>query len=168
MKNVILGLFILGLTTQIHAQDPVINEQLPEVYVVHNYKYLSSTNSEEVAIPVEELHLKVSDFDIKNLDIYSDENEFYDVYFFIPEGKVLASYNENGDLLSTVERYRDIQLPTSVLESINERFPNWSASKNVYLVNYHEFGKTKKIYKITLENGKQRIRVKVNASGSFL
>lgn len=168
MKNIILGLFILGLTTQMYAQDPILTEQLPQIYVTHNYKYLSSTNSEDVAIPVEKLQLKASDFDIKSLDIYTDENELYDVYFIIPEGKILASYNDKGDLLSTAERYKDIKLPAPVLKAINERFPNWSASKNVYLVNYHDSGKTRKLYKIVLENGNQSIRVKVDNTGNFL
>ncbi|WP_298493659.1 nicotinate-nucleotide adenylyltransferase [uncultured Algibacter sp.] len=167
MKKLILGLLLLGLTTQIYAQDPVPTEQLPPIFVVHNYKYLSSSSAEDVAIPVEKLQLKVSDFDIKSLDIYTDENELYDVYFIIPEGKVLASYNDKGDLLSTAERYKNIKLPIPVSKAIAERFPNWYVSKNIYLVNYHDSGKTRKLYKITLENGEQRIRVKVDDRGNF-
>ena len=79
MKKLIIGLFLLGLTTQIYAQDPI---KLPEVTIVHNYKYLSSVDSEDLAIPVEKLELKVSDFNVKELDVYSDENELYDVYFY--------------------------------------------------------------------------------------
>lgn len=168
MKNVILGLIFLGLTTQMYAQEPTLTEQLDAVYVVHNYKYLSSAGSEDVAIPVQNMQFEVSTFNVKNLDIYSDENELYDVYFFIPEGKVLASYDENGVLLRTAERYKDISLPISVSKAISKRFPNWSASKNVYLVNYHESGKTRKLYKIVLEKGKHRIRVKIDDTGHFL
>ncbi|MCL5129891.1 nicotinate-nucleotide adenylyltransferase [Algibacter sp. L4_22] len=167
MNKIILGLLILGLTPQINAQEPTLTVQLPEVYIVHNYKYLSSANSEEAAIPVENLQIKVSDFNIKDLDVYTDENDLYDVYFIIPEGKVLASYNDKGILLSTAERYTDTELPSLVVKAINNRFPNWSVTKNVYLVNYHESSKTKKLYKITLENGNRRIRVKVDEMGLF-
>jgi hypothetical protein len=167
MKKIVIGLFVLGLTSHIYAQDPVLTEQLPEVVVVHNYKYLNSAKTEEVAIPVEQLQLKVSDFNVKDLDIYSDENELYDVYFIIPEGKVLASYNNDGDLLRTIERYKNIDLPTSIKLSIAERFPNWSISKNLYLVNYFESGTMKKLYKLTLKNGDQRIKVKLNENGVF-
>lgn len=167
MKKIVIGLFVLGLTSHIYAQDPVLTEQLPEVVVVHNYKYLNSAKTEEVAIPVEQLQLKVSDFNVKDLDIYSDENELYDVYFIIPEGKVLASYNSDGDLLRTIERYKNIDLPTSIKLSIAERFPNWSISKNLYLVNYFESGTMKKLYKLTLKNGDQRIKVKLNENGVF-
>lgn len=164
MKNIFFGLFIMGLTTQIYAQDPIA---LPEVFIVHNYMYISSVGLEELAIPVEELQLKVSDFNVKELDIYSDENEFYDVYFIIPEGKILASYDAESNLLRTAERFKNINLPSVVQKAITDRFPNWTISKNVYLVNYHESGNVKKIYKLTLENGKKRIKIKVDNLGSF-
>ena len=121
-----------------------------------------------LALPVEELQMKVSDFNVKELDIYSDEYDFYDVYFIIPEGKILASYDNKNNLLSTAERYKDIDLPSPVLKSINKRFPNWMISKNVYLVNYHESGNIRKMYKITLQNGNKRIKIKVDDHGDFL
>lgn len=165
MKTLIFGLLILGLTTQIYAQN---SETMEPVYIVHNYKYLSDVNAAETAIPVEELHLKVSDFSVEELDVYADEHDFYDVYFFIPEGKILASYDKDSNLLSTVERYKDIDLPPSVLEALETRFPNWSISKNVYLVDYKDSRFTKQLYKLTLENNDKRIKVKVNENGVFL
>ena len=165
MKKVIIGLFLLGLTTQIYAQN---SETFPAVYVVHNYKYLSDAGSKEAPIPLEELHLKVSDFNVKELDIYTDEYDFYYVNFVIPEGKILASYDSESNLLRTVERYGNINLPISILKSITDRFPNWIVSKNLYLVNYHEHGKTRKLYKITLENGDKRIKIKIDDKGDFL
>ena len=154
----------MGLTTQIYAQDPFM---FPEVVIVHNYKYLSSTDSDDLAVPVEKLQLKVSDFNVKELDIYSDEYDLYDVYFVIPEGKILASYDAESNLLSTAERYKDINLPSAVKKAITNRFPNWTISKNIYLVNYHESGKTRKVYKLTLENEEKRIKVKVDDFGDF-
>lgn len=165
MKKLMFGLFLLGLTTQIFAQDPI---KLPEVFIVHNYKYLSSINSQDQAIPVTELQLKVSDFNVKDLDIYADEYDLYDVYFIIPEGKILASYDKDSNLLRTAERYKDIKLPLTISKAISKRFPNWYISKNIYLVNYYESENIRKVYKITLKNGDQRIRVKVDDIGSFL
>ena len=56
MKTLMIGLLMLGLTTQVYAQNPEI---FSAVYIVHNYKYLSDVNSKEVAMPVEKIHLKV-------------------------------------------------------------------------------------------------------------
>ncbi|TBN04312.1 nicotinate-nucleotide adenylyltransferase [Hyunsoonleella flava] len=165
MKKLVIGLFLIGLTTQIYAQDPILQ---PAVIIVHNYKYLSSTGSEDLAIPVEQLQIMVSDFNVETLDIYSDEYDLYDVYFIIPKGKVLASYDRDGNLLRTAERYINIDLPLQVKKAVSKRFPNWDISKHLYVVNYHESKNIKKLYKLTLENGDKRIKVKVDDTGVFL
>lgn len=165
MKKLIIGLFILGLTTPIYAQDPI---QLPTVVIVHNYKYLDATGSKDMAIDVAQLELKVSDFNVKELDVYSEDNDYYDVYFIIPKGKILATYDDKSNLLRTAERFKNIDLPNPVKQSIAERFPQWEISKNVYLVNYYEPDHVKKLYKITLENGDKRIRIKVDDHGDFM
>lgn len=164
MRTLIIGLILLGLTTQIYAQE---QETFTAVYIVHNYMYLTDVNSTETAIPVEELHIKVSDFNVKELDIYTDEYEYYNVHFIIPEGKILASYDKDSNLLRTIERYKNVNLPLSVLDAVAKRFPNWAISKNIYLVNYHNTGNLRKLYKLTLENNDKRINVKINEDGIF-
>ena len=167
MKNIFLGLLFLGFTTQIYAQDPVVT--LDEVTLVNtNYKYLSSTDAEDIPIPVDKLEVKVATFDIKTLDIYTDEYDFYDVYFIIPEGKILATYDKEGKILRTAEKFKKLNLPSPVIISVLNRFPNWDIAKDTYLVKYLETGKTKKIYKLTLKNGEKRIKVKTDDQGNFL
>lgn len=168
MKQLIIGLFIFGLTIQLYAQDPA-TIKLEEVVLVNtNYKYLSSTDAEDLAIPVDELQVKAANFDVKTLDIYADEYDYYDVYFVIPEGKILATYDNEGNILRTAEKYKNIDLPKPILLAVVKRFPNWSISNDVYLVHYHEKEGSKKKYKLTLENGKKRIKVKLDAEGNFL
>lgn len=166
MKKIISGLFIFGLTTQLFAQDPI---QLDEVILVNtNYKYLSSTNAKDLPIEVDRLQVQAGTFDIKTMDIYEDEYDFYDVYFIIPEGKILATYDKEGNILRTAEKYKNLDLPKPILQSIEKRFPNWNVTKDVYLVKYRESEGSKLTYKITLENGNKRIKVKLDEQGKFL
>ena len=167
MKKLILGLLVLGITIPTFAQDV---EQLSEVYIIaKNYKYLSQTDAEDEALPVELLQRKVATYDIKSSDIYHDEYDYYEVAFYIPEGKILAAYDKDGKVLRTVERFKDIKLPDMVSKSIMKRFPGWTVTKDLYLVNYHDRkGVTKKMYKLRLENGDQLIRVKTDDEGNFL
>ncbi|WP_272023012.1 nicotinate-nucleotide adenylyltransferase [Olleya namhaensis] len=167
MKKVMIGLFVFGLTIQMYGQDPA-TIVLDEVVLVKNYKYLSSTDAEDLPIPVEQLEFEVASFDIKTLDIYADEYEFYDVYFIIPDGKILATYDSDGNILRTAEKFKNLDLPKPILNSILKRFPNWDITKDVYLVNYSEGGAAKKKYKITLTNGDKRIKIKLDGEGNFL
>lgn len=169
MKRSLLSLgvsvVVLGATFPAFAQ--VV--ELPEIEIVAtNYKYLNALG-EEASIPVRELEDAVADYDVKSADFYEDEYSTYLVSFFIPEGKILASYDGDGTLLRTAERFKNVNVPQAVKKAIAERFPNWSISKDIYRVTFHQrSGEAKKQYKLVLENGDKRMRVKVDEDGEFI
>lgn len=166
MKKLIIGLLVFGLTTQFMLSQII---ELPEINVSVNYKYLDATDSEEVAVPVQLLREKVAFYNLKESELYNDEYDTYAVSFYIPEGKIVAAYNKDGRIIRTIERFKDVKLPKSVLMSVAKRFPNWTITKDVYKVNYHnKKGVTKNDYKIKLENGDKTMVVKVNDMGEFL
>ncbi|QIP13727.1 nicotinate-nucleotide adenylyltransferase [Spirosoma aureum] len=155
---------ILGLSIQSFAQ-----VLLPEIKVLAvNYKYLGAVNNKAVAVPVKQLERKAAVFDLKDTDFYEDEYDNYFVTFFIPEGKILAAYDKNGKLLHTAEKFKNIALPLLVSQSVAKKYPNWHIAKDVYLVNYHESNGVTKKYKILLENGTKRMRIKTNEKGEFI
>ena len=165
MRKLIVGLIILGFAIQSQAQV----QELSEVVVsATNYKYLTKVGLESASIPVSELEYEVANFDLKSADFYSEEQDSYIVSFFIPEGKVLASYDGEGNIIRTVERFNNVKMPREVIESVAKQYPNWTFAKDTYLVNYYESGKISKRYKITLENGGKRIKVKTDVEGNFL
>ncbi len=168
MKKLLLGLLALGLTTQFYAQ--VINDgMLPEVEVrATNYKYLNSVDNSEAAVSVQLLEDMVAKFDVKSSEFYEDGSDFYRVYFFIPDGKIVAAYDRDGKILYTIEKFTNVALPNDVAASIAERFPGWKIAKDVYKVNFDADQGAQKQYKIVLENGKKTIRVKVDEEGTFL
>lgn len=168
MKKLLLGLLAIGLSTQFYAQ-VVDDGMLPEVEVIAtNYKYLNSIDNSEAAVPVQLLEDMVAKFDVRSSEFYEDGNDFYKVYFYIPEGNIVAAYDKNGKILYTIEKFKNVALPNNVASSIAERFPGWKIAKDVYRVNYDVDTGTNKQYKIVLENGKKRIRVKVDDEGVFL
>ena len=168
MKNLIIALFIIGLTTQVFAQDPK-TEKLSEVIVVAvNYKYLSQIGSQESAVPVNLLQRKAATYNIREADFYDDEYDFYTVSFFIPEGKIVAAYDKDGKIIRTIEKYENIALPLEVATSVANRFPKWKISKDVYLVKYNDNNGANRTYKLILKNGDERLKIKIDADGNFL
>ena len=168
MRKLLLGLLALGLTSQFYAQ--VVNDgMLPEVEVrATNYKYLNSVDNSEAAVPVKLLEDMAAKFDVKSSEFYEDGSDFYRVYFYIPDGKVVAAYDRDGKIMYTIEKFKNVALPENVRASIGDRFPGWKIAKDVYKVNYDAKSGTKKQYKVVLENGKKTIRVKLDAEGVFL
>lgn len=169
MKKLVLSFLAIGLTTQVFSQI-VKTEELTEVTVyATNYKYLKDVNTEEVAsVPVELLQRKVAAFNVKDSEFYQDDYEHYNINFYIPEGRILAAYDSNGKLLRTAEKFKNINLPTSVKKAVLDRFPNWDITEDIYLVYYREGIGTNKTYKLKLENGDETLRVKLDEEGNFL
>jgi hypothetical protein len=168
MKKVLLILFLLGIISPTFAQitEP---EELKEVNLVAvNYKYLDAVTNEQVAIPVKKLSEHVASYDIKSSEIYHDDYDTYEVSFFIPEGSVLAAYDRDGKLIRTIERYKNAGIPDVVRKAVMKKYPNWSISKDVYLVNYHDERGSDKRYKLRLENGKEVIRIKTDERGNII
>jgi hypothetical protein len=170
MKKLIFGLIILGLTIQTYGQ--IKTEELSEVVIsATNYKYLNKVGLENASIPVALLEQKVASFNVKDADFYTDEYDTYEVSFYIPDGYILASYDGQGNILRTAERFKDVALPRPVIESVARTYPGWTFAKDTYLVNYYDqdlAGKITKRYKIILKKDNERIRVKCDEEGNFL
>ena len=165
MKKLFFSLCLLGLTIQAYAQITV----LPEVVLTANYKYLNALDSEGMPEGVKILREEVALYDLKNSDIFLDEYDTYFVSFFIPEGKILAAYNKDGILLRTIEKFKDVKLPKDVRNSVLNKYPGWTITKDIYKVSYHhEKGVTKEQFEIKLKNDDKTIRTKVDADGNFM
>jgi hypothetical protein len=168
MKKIIIGLLALGLTTQAFTQITKV-EKLSEVVLrPANYKYLNATDNRTAAIPVKMLERKVAAYDVTEQEYYQDDYDFYTVSFFIPDGKIVAVYDDKGELMRTIEKFKDIKLPNSVQAALYDRFPNWKVVDDVYRVTYSEKKGAKKTYKLKLKNGDKTMRVKMAETGEFL
>ena len=166
MKNLFLFLLVCGLTTPVFAQVTQLEEVLINPV---KYKYLSEVVDDDIDKNVKNLQTKLAEFDITKHEVYSDEYDSYSVDFYIPKGFAAASYDKDGKLLRTIERYINVKLPLDVSRALVEKYPNWTVDKDIYKVTFSGAeGKSKKIYKLKLTNGEKTIRVKTDEGGNFL
>lgn len=166
MKKLIIGLFVFGLTTQMFAQIT----KLPEVTIkAVNYKYLSAVDENVEDINVLNLEEVVAKYNLKFTDLYNDEFDSYSVTFYIPDGYIVAAYDDNGKLLRTIERFKDVKLPMDIRNKVMKKFPNWAIASDVYTVKYDsKDGIAKKQYKMKLTNAGETIRIKIDGEGNIL
>ena len=160
----LICLFIAGFTIIAPAQV----KTLPSITLLaRNYKYLRSLDNKEVAQPVQMLEQQAAVYDVKESEFFQDDFDTYYVSFYLPMGYILAIYDSTGKLLSTAEKFKNVAVPSVVRTAVIERYPNWAISKNIYRVNFEDAKGAKQVYKLVLENGKKRIRVKVNEKGEI-
>jgi hypothetical protein len=163
IKMLIAAVALLGFNISARAQ-----ELMPEVTIKSvNYKYIRSVLDTTGAQAVKTLQKMAATYDIKNSEYYDDEYESYSVSMYIPQGQILAVYDANGKLLRTAEKFKNVSLPPAVRNAVYTSFPDWVIARDVYLVNYTEEGMNNKMYKLLLQNGDQRKRVKTDEKGNF-
>ena len=163
-NNLLLSFFFVGFVIPCFSQ-----VTMPEIIVAATrYKYLSAVDNKELAQPVKMLERTAATFDVKNSEFYEDEYDEYYISFYIPQGNILATYNNDGKLLRTAERYKNIALPKAVSAAFIKKYPDWGIPKNVYLVTYEEEKGASKVWKVLMNKGDKRMRVKVNEKGDFI
>lgn len=168
MKQSIVKLFFFILSMNF-VKMAYCQATLPEIVITSaRYKYLSAVDNKEVAQPVKLLEQNAAVYDVKNSEIYNDEYDEYTISFYIPNGYILATYNKDGKLLRTAERYKNVALPKTVAQALVKKYPQWSIPKDVYLVTYQEDAGATKIWKIVLRKGDKRLKVKVSENGDII
>ncbi|MFV8225876.1 hypothetical protein [Christiangramia aquimixticola] len=77
------------------------------------------------------------------------------------KGQLSASYDLDGNLLETSQRFTNINLPPSIRNQVYGNYQGWTMTKNKYMA----FGKQDRIdkekYIVILEKGNDRERVKI-------
>ncbi|MCW5518558.1 nicotinate-nucleotide adenylyltransferase [Aureitalea sp. L0-47] len=166
MKRLVLIALLIGFILPITAQDPA---QLDEVVVkAMNYKYLSAVENSKAPVPIWNLEKEAAMFDVTASDVYLDNFNTYQVTFRVPRGVIVAAYDQDGEIIKTIERFKNFQMPDEVRLAIKEQYPGWEVVKDVFFVSYSEKKGAKKLYKVKLEKGDEIMRVKIDAKGNFL
>ena len=170
MKTLITGLLFVGLTTLGFSQTNGIQQvELSEVYVTPlNLTYLRTVQDEDTPETVKNLENKASRYDITEAPIFDRKFEAYEVIFKDSNGKIVATYDENGKILSSLERFKDILLPEKVRNSVHKNFPDWQLHSDTYLVSYFLDKEVKRVYKVQLRKDGKRKNLKIDVAGNII
>ncbi|MGB5665969.1 MAG: hypothetical protein WBM53_03905 [Maribacter sp.] len=165
MKKVVFGLLFLGLASLGYCQEPKSEAQqvaLEGVTVISpNFSYLTSVQDENTPATVRVLERKAASFNLKKSPIYNQIDEAYEVFFSNSKGRIVATYDNDGKILSSFEKFGDVVLPVPVRNTIFESYPNWKINSNAYAVSYYRDKGVKKTYhfQISKEDLKQNLKL---------
>ena len=167
MRKLLLILILLGFSTQVFGQ---VEETLPEVEVLgFHFKYIDAMGDEiDAPAVVKKLHEHVGNFDILESDVYDLEMDNYQFTFEIPQGRILAGYDKEGELLWTVERFKDVKPPYNVLKKVALEYPGWAFDKTFYTIRYNEDSGATKKYKVIISKDGKKKRITLNPEGNIL
>lgn len=167
MKNLVIGLFLLGLTSLSFSQNKYSEDkevQLEDVSVSDvNLNYLAKVQDKKLSNSVVALQNEASVFDVKRSIKFDGRKDSFRVMFQGTIGYIVADYDKNGQILKTSERYKGINLPKHLIIAVLKQYPNSNFLKVAYTVDYDVQKNVEKTYKIQIRNNGKKKNLKINS-----
>ncbi len=172
MKKAVICAIVLGMANLVHAQyannesDIIVLSEV-EVSPI-NMDYRDKVLMEDLPNHVAVLERKVLRFNIRESLYYDKYSQHFRVDFISKYGEISATYDRDGKILKTDERFEAIVFPPVIQNKIDEEYPNWAIHRDSYSVSYHHEAGVKKMYRAQLRKNGRRVNVRYAPSGERL
>lgn len=107
-----------------------------------------------------------------NFDIHrfmrtaGEENNQFSVTVKSSNGILLASYDKNGSLVKTYQKFKDIPLPPAIRNQVYAQYQGWTMTANKYIAFGMENNLDKEKYLVNLQRGKDKERLKITPASA--
>lgn len=98
--------------------------------------------------------------------IGNDKYESYYVSFRSRKGELKVNYDKEGNIMTAFQRFKNVSLPQAVAQQLFKENKGWSMTKNIHVAYGRNGNVEKDFYRITMENGKDRKKVKLDAKAA--
>ncbi|MBJ2173921.1 hypothetical protein JBL43_06705 [Aureibaculum sp. A20] len=180
MKNLLIGLLIIGLTNLSYSQNSFrelettkdlrikqsISTELKSVSLL-NAPYLEKVQNDVKPSNIMQLELMAFKYNIKKLINPINRPQLLVVKFSWSTNWLIAKYDHNGKILSTHEEFKDFKLPNHILKSISLNHPNWSITTNTYKVSYNSISGVKMGYIVVIRKGNQKKKIHFDSNTKY-
>ena len=136
-----------------------------------NLNYLKKVQDKNTPAFVKALESRAARYDITESPLFKRDFDAYEVVFDAvkkngADGTIMATYDQNGKILNSVERYKNVSLPKAIRDACLEKYPDYKIHKDFYLVTYnYDENSVEKMYKVQLRNGSSKKSLKIDADG---
>jgi len=160
MKKIIFSFLALTMVSfgfaQVEGEEGTVELEGVTVSPV-NLAYQYAVIDPEMPPSVQNLQKEVARYDVTEMPTYNGRFEAYEVIFEQFNGSIIATYDGDGKIMNSFERFKDITLPLKVRQHIAKENPGWLIHKDVYMVSYYDDKELKKICKVKLlKDGQKR------------
>ncbi|MFO8147152.1 MAG: hypothetical protein ACQEQB_07585 [Bacteroidota bacterium] len=162
MKPMMILLLILCWIGNVEAQ---VVTQLEEARITYSPEVSVVTDLENVEFKIKEsyaghfsknpIRFIQENFDINELldALDTEDIEEIQVSFINRKGHLRATFDKDGDLVKTYQKFKDIALPRNIREQVYIENKGWSIVKNKYVASGKGAMIQKEKYRLRLNNG---------------
>ena len=130
--------------------------------------YLRQVQSPFVPKAVEDYQLMAVQYDVAQSDLFDGRDALFLVIFRTIKGSIEASYDWTGEVVETVERFRNIALPRKILLSGMQDHSGWRVIGTNYYVYFVKDRKKRILYTIQIADGKKSKKILLDAEGTII
>jgi hypothetical protein len=165
MRKWVFGFLFMGLASLLSSQEPRAEVRplvLEGVTVTSpNFDYLAMVQDKSTPETVKALERKAASFDLKESPVYNEIDKAYEVFFSNSKGRIVATYDNQGKILSSVEKFGNVIIPAPVRNTIYLAYPEWAISENTYMLTYFHNKGFKKTYHFQISKGDETKNLKL-------
>ncbi len=171
MKTLIIFLFVVATTALSQAQEVTRLGEVNLSYAPLNTKIVETPQGFTFVIDKARSHDFASDpigfmyanFDIKNFitALKGKKHDSYVVSLRNSSGEMVANFDKVGNLISTRQNFKNVRLSRPMILKVYQDYKGWEMTKNKYSANTKGKVITSEVYRITLQNGKRKQKVKI-------
>lgn len=172
MKTLIFSLLLIAVTTFSQAQEITELEEAKVGFAPLDSKITRDGDSFTYKVnesysgefSKDAIGFMKANFDIQNFIAQFDEGEYnsYAVTLTSSKGFLSADFDEEGNLVKTYQKFKDIVLPLDVRREVYMANKGWTMTKNKYVASGRGDLIEKEDYKIKLEKGNQSKTMKID------
>lgn len=104
----------------------------------------------------------IAQYDVKNSSQFEGRRKDFTTIFKTNKGLAEVTYDNEGRVIAVEKRLKNVMLPTQIQQVVFKRYENWTIVNNEYNVSYKQGDEVKKSYIITVQNGNEKKRIRVN------
>lgn len=172
MKNSSISLLLMVMTSAGFAQ--YSSTKLDQSFLKGvsslnaNFEYLNEVQNSDTPRQAKHLENVVTFWDVKKFpDFEARPGERFNVTFKSGFGHITASFDEEGQVLSARERFKNFALPYAVGAAIVKEYPQWQITKSIYKVKYAKGQEPKKHFRVQISNDKEAKWINIGPEGTI-
>lgn len=176
MKNLILCLLLFGFISSGHTQ--ILLKEANVDYRPESMKLDPNTNSLVLELPEEvsgEFHkdpltFMKNKFDVQQFIADNEESGYhaYLVNFKSTKGFLVARINREGELLSSLQKFKDVRLPENARLQILSKYRDATIAGNTYFASTKGWDVHKAYFKIKIKEGNKTRRLRIDKDREML
>ena len=144
-------------------EDAYENSDLDE-----NIEYLDEVQSPNTPTAIRKYQVMASLYDVTQSHIFDGRSEPFQMVFKTDKGTIRTTYDWKGEVLTSEEKFRNVDLPNNVLRKALKDREGWQVIRTNYNVSYVQGRDARKIYTVQITNGKKRKKISMDAKGTIL